>query len=339
MAPQSKPRRQGQQHLENLETIDPERLWLELHARQGLQIGRRLRPVRDDELRGSSTKEIYEVHLRQQKTIYQRFGKADTRLDIFQVGDAELRERASAVALIADKKTLLDQGGGRLSLHTVEFGSSMLPPLCPGERFFCQPSAGFGTAFLTAPDRVLTAGHCVHPMAVDRLAIIFTHALTDPTTLAPIMARDVRYCETIIQHTCQEDGADYCLLQLSEPVHHLRPLTLSRTVPAPGTPLYVIGHPCGLPKKIAGDAEVKQVLTAKGYFSADLDTFGGNSGSPVCSAGTHEVVGILVRGEPDFVLVGDCQKPLLVPVSRGARSFSWMPSGEHCALLTPILDL
>jgi hypothetical protein len=325
--------------MEALERTDPERLWLELHARQGVQIGRRDRPVRDDALQDASTTVIYQVHLRQQKALYGRPGKVDTRLDIYQVSEGDLRVRASAVALLADKKTLVNLEGGCLSLHTVEFGTSMHPPLCRGERFFSQPSAGFGTAFLVASDKVLTAGHCVHPKAIDRLAVIFGHVLIDPTTQAPLLAGDVRFCANIIQRTCLEDGSDYCLLKLSEPVTHLRPLVLSRTVPALGTPLYVIGHPCGLPKKFAGDAEVKQIDTAKGYFSADLDTFGGNSGSPVFSAISHDVVGILVRGEPDFVLVGDCQKSLIVPVSRGQQSLNWMPSGEHCTLLTPVLDL
>ena len=37
------------------------------------------------------------------------------------------------------------------------------------------------------------------------------------------------------------------------------------------------------------------------YFSSNLDTFGGNSGSAVFNADTGEVEGILVRGEADYV--------------------------------------
>ncbi|WP_420540401.1 S46 family peptidase (plasmid) [Paenibacillus polymyxa] len=33
------------------------------------------------------------------------------------------------------------------------------------------------------------------------------------------------------------------------------------------------------------------------FFVANLDTYGGNSGSPVFNSDTHEVEGILVRGE------------------------------------------
>ncbi len=62
--------------------------------------------------------------------------------------------------------------------------------------------------------------------------------------------------------------------------------------------LYVIGHPSGLPTKVADGA---QVCTQKGtHFSANLDTYGGNSGSAVFNAKTNEVVGILVRGANDY---------------------------------------
>jgi len=44
------------------------------------------------------------------------------------------------------------------------------------------------------------------------------------------------------------------------------------------------------------------------WFTADLDTYGGNSGSPVFNARTHEVDGILVRGEMDFEFHSGCQK-------------------------------
>ncbi|MEZ4338606.1 MAG: hypothetical protein R3B82_18445 [Sandaracinaceae bacterium] len=59
-------------------------------------------------------------------------------------------------------------------------------------------------------------------------------------------------------------------------------------------------HPCGLPKKIARQAWVTRDHAAS-WFETNLDTFGGNSGSPVFHASSHEVCGILVRGARDFV--------------------------------------
>ncbi|HAU89128.1 MAG TPA: serine protease, partial [Elusimicrobia bacterium] len=42
-------------------------------------------------------------------------------------------------------------------------------------------------------------------------------------------------------------------------------------------------------------------FSKSGYFVADLDTFGGNSGSPVFNTRTKKIEGILVRGDEDFL--------------------------------------
>src|SRR5690606_9114881 len=66
-----------------------------------------------------------------------------------------------------------------------------------------------------------------------------------------------------------------------------------------GAELVIIGHPLGLPLKIADSARVTSV--EHNYFRANLDSYGGNSGSPVINIHTQEVEGILVRGEEDFI--------------------------------------
>ena len=54
-----------------------------------------------------------------------------------------------------------------------------------------------------------------------------------------------------------------------------------------------------------------------GYFVANLDTYGGNSGSPVINAGTGILEGILVRGETDFIHQGTCFESYVVPDDGG----------------------
>ena len=63
--------------------------------------------------------------------------------------------------------------------------------------------------------------------------------------------------------------------------------------------VYVIGHPCGLPLKYVPDAEVRENAAAS-FFVANLDTYGGNSGSPVFNAQNNKVEGILVRRGDGF---------------------------------------
>ena len=87
----------------------------------------------------------------------------------------------------------------------------------------------------------------------------------------------------------------------------------------------MIGHPSGLPTKFAGGAAVRN-NQQNAFFVANLDTYGGNSGSPVFNSNTHAVEGILVRGETDFVQQGNCNVSLVCP-STGCR-------GEDCTRTT-----
>jgi hypothetical protein len=62
----------------------------------------------------------------------------------------------------------------------------------------------------------------------------------------------------------------------------------------------VIGHPTGLPTKISPEGKITRNVE-KYTFSANLDTFHGNSGSAVFDANTGVVEGILIQGRNDYV--------------------------------------
>ena len=82
----------------------------------------------------------------------------------------------------------------------------------------------------------------------------------------------------------------------------------------------MIGFPSGLPCKVAANAKVSQ-NTDTFVFTGNLDTYGGNSGSPVFNLTTHEVEGILVRGGEDFEFVtntlGGCIQSVVLTDSDG----------------------
>ncbi|MCG2724712.1 MAG: serine protease [Elusimicrobia bacterium] len=92
---------------------------------------------------------------------------------------------------------------------------------------------------------------------------------------------------------------NYALLRLDRKVSGHTPLAINRDQNLKvGTKLFVIGYPNGLPVKIAGNAEIRSVHND--YFAANLDTFRGNSGSPVFNAETYLIEGILVDGVGDY---------------------------------------
>jgi V8-like Glu-specific endopeptidase len=107
-------------------------------------------------------------------------------------------------------------------------------------------------------------------------------------------------CKKVVFATLGGDE-DYAIIQLDRKVVGRKPLKLRKSgVIKTSQSLFVMGHPSGLPQKYADGAKVFDHKGA--FFSTNLDTFGGNSGSPVFNAENYEVEGILVRGNTDYVV-------------------------------------
>lgn len=176
--------------------------------------------------------------------------------------------------------------------------------LCQEERFVDQVVGTSCTGFLVAPDILVTAGHCVVDQArCERVNWVFGFDVkrngSVKTSFSP---RDVYSCKTLIaREKDQVSKMDYAVIRLDRKVKGRKPLPIRLEGKVSDTAeLLVIGHPSGLPTKIVDNGSVRG-NTEPVYFSANLDTFSGNSGSPVIDAQTGVVEGILVRGEKDFV--------------------------------------
>lgn len=250
----------------------------------------------------------------------------DDRLDLYQVEDPKLIEWAdSTVAFFETKALRYDPSSSRWVIQAENLGQ--VERLCPGERFADQPAGAFCSGFLVGPDLIATAGHCVRleepdcekgdteciellqgPTCVE-IRIAFGFAVDSEGALPTgIPATDVYACREVVRRRLQLDGPDWAILRLDRPVQGRQPLTLSRSGGTrKGDPLVVLGHPSGLPLKIAGGAWVRDPQPGGFRFRTNLDTFGHSSGSPVLNARTGLVEGIVVEGDDDFVERGDCQ--------------------------------
>ena len=173
--------------------------------------------------------------------------------------------------------------------------------LCKTERFSDQSVGAFCSGSLVGPDLVMTAGHCITSASdCANTKIVFGFAVKKAGVL-PVKAApdDVYSCNKILAQMFTST-TDYALIRLDRAVVKHSPLRLDTSGKiAVGDNLVVIGHPNGLPEKIAGGASVRSVNDI--FFVANLDTYGGNSGSPVFNRDTRLVEGILVRGDTDFV--------------------------------------
>jgi V8-like Glu-specific endopeptidase len=231
---------------------------------------------------------------------------SDDRIDLYQTDSKVLKSLAdSTVALFQGADVKAD--GGVAQLTTQNYGERM--GLCKEEPFFEQPMGAFCSGSLVAPDVIMTAGHCV-PSAEECAAIkfVFGFAVKEkgkfPTA---VPSGEVYGCKELIGRAQVNDGADWALVRLDRKVSGHKALKLNQSGAIKvGAPVLVIGHPAGLPTKIAGGANVRDA-SKPGFFVANLDTYGGNSGSAVFNAETGLVEGILVRGEQDYTYNGTCR--------------------------------
>ena len=239
---------------------------------------------------------------------------ADDRQEVASLRGPFAKDADSAVALVA-AGSMAPLPNGRSRLVAPALGTAR--SLCPGQRFAAQPTAAFCSGVLVGPDLVVTAGHCVSPTSLDETRFVFGYRVAGGKVQTDIAARDIYRGAGILTAIEDDLGADYAVVRLDRPVlgHAIAKLLHPATVSV-GRPVFIVGYPSGLPAKFAAGAQVLRTSRA-GYLEANLDSFGGNSGSPVFDARTHAVVGILVRGEADYARRGACAVVNVLPNRSG----------------------
>ena len=278
------------------------------------------------ELASVPTGELVEALRDVQKVIY----GTDGRLDMWEVTNVAHRASADSVVMLVNASGITANSNGTSTIATQNFGTAR--NLCQTERFRNQPIAGFCSGFLLDPSLVATAAHCVDNANLVNVRFVFGFQMRDETTPeTTVPTSEIYRGIRIIGRAIGNQGTDWCIVQLDRPVlnHRISRLRRSGKI-TDNAGVYVIGHPVGLPKKWAGGAAVRDNTPAR-YFVANLDTYGGNSGSPVFNAATHDVEGILVRGETDFVFNGNCRVSNIVP-AHGGR-------GEDCTRVAEFVSL
>jgi V8-like Glu-specific endopeptidase len=313
---------------QKLEKLSVEELLAELRAREA-KLSANTAVVDSEpseELREFDSKTLVKALKDNQKVIY----GTDDRLDIFQINDRSILSDADSVVALFTASDVTDNGNGTSNLRTQNFGVSN--NLCPGERFREQPVGAFCSGFLVAPDIIATAGHCVKQDNVTTMRFVFGFRMLNASTAQTVLSNaEIYRGVSVIGRQEVGNGADWALVRIDRSVPNHRIAQIRRTGKiADNQAVHVIGHPVGLPMKVAGKAAVRS-NASNAFFVANLDTYGGNSGSPVFNSNTHEVEGVLVRGETDFVQQGSCNVSLVCPAT-GCR-------GEDCTRTTEFGNL
>ncbi len=235
----------------------------------------------------------------------------DDREDWYQIKDDGIKRLASASVALFSAASLEPSASGEMTLKAKTLAESW--GLCRNETFAEQATGAFCSGTLVGDDVVLTAGHCAREISnnpnvpyVNAVNFVFGYRVDtpgSPGTLSIPANQVFQGKQVLAGELAGERGRDWSLIELDRPVPAsvAKPVSAWRTTPVmPDESVFVIGYPSGLPLKYAPGAGIRQINDPV-YFVANLDTFGGNSGSGVYDAATQELVGILVRGDTDYV--------------------------------------
>lgn len=235
----------------------------------------------------------------------------DNRKDLYEVTDPLYLELAESTAGMVSERSIVEQEDG-----TITFKGRTLAQrgICTSEKFAQQETVSTCSGFLVAPDVLVTAGHCVKnewDCKSQRWVFGIAHKDSADDKIT-VTKEDVYSCSEIISRDLNRGTKmDYAVIKLDRKVEGRKPLKLrTEGEIEKDTGLVLIGHPTGLPTKVADGAYVRNTDNEI-FFQANTDSFSGNSGSAVFNAETGEVEGILVRGEDDYVYNKDkgCREP------------------------------
>ncbi|MEK2644565.1 trypsin-like serine peptidase [Bdellovibrio sp. BCCA] len=201
----------------------------------------------------------------------------------------------ASVALV--KKSLYDQYKKNRAIYSVGevYGVEDLS-------WSDQPALAFCSGIFLGDDLVLTAGHCVeNDFSCANTNIVFHFSADSQVTTAIACKEVVKYRNDI-----NGAGLDYALIRMEKNIGR-RSFVLNSSAfkrPQVADSLYSLGYPLGsFMKKALG--KIRKIVPESQVYVSTLDVFEGNSGSPVFSAKTHQLVGILSSGESDFTQKSD----------------------------------
>lgn len=280
----------------------------------------------------------------------------DNRVDLKNVHDKKIQKIANAIAGRVFKYSYTEsEDKSSIAFDRIlNLSHPRSMNVCKEERFADQPTVADCTGFLVGENLLVTAGHCMVRMgqtvendttsACDSNSWMFDYKMDKKGAidLKNVESKNIYNCKKVIYAKYEKEN-DYALIELDRNVEGREPLTLNTKGPSnEGTEIFVIGHPTGLPLKFADGAKVFEIKDD--FFTTNLDTFGGNSGSPVFNMDTLEVEGILVRGDTDYYphTLEDGKRCMKVNVCDDTRENCIQDDknikGEHVSHISKIIE-
>ena len=234
-----------------------------------------------------------------------RFERSD--LDSSVKWQSSILEKTESVAVIMEKEKLFKYS---LDSYQLDTSSSLgeIYNLCDNQIFKNQPVVGTGTGFIVGENSMLTAKH-VFERPIEDYVVVFGYDISngDGQIQSKIPKSNVFYPKSF-----EYVNEELDVVQFTVDREFKRPILEwenSRSIDYK-TEIFMIGHPAGLPIKIALNANIEDNAPFQ-YFYTSLDGFQGNSGSPIFNLCTNKVIGILVSGQLDYEFNGICYETTL----------------------------
>lgn len=225
------------------------------------------------------------------------YGKDDREL-ITPATPSNIKKLAKSIAMIVTVDNL-EVGFLRTTIRAKSLKENL--NMCVSENFVTRPSITSCTGFLVAPDIIATAGHCFQNEedCATKKIIFEVDAQNQNKNGYAVLSKNVYSCKEIITSALVDDH-DYALIRLDKATKRT-PLKLNLAAKIDNAAsVFMIGHPFGLPLIFSKNSGINDNSGAS-IFKTSLDSFEGNSGSPVFNSKTLEVEGILVNGQEDLV--------------------------------------
>ena len=236
------------------------------------------------------------------------YGK-DEREFITKSSVKKFKDLGSSVALIISKDSVTNKWmNSQVHASTLEAYIG----LCKDEKHSQLPSLNNCTGFIVGEDLLLSAGHCFQYEEQCLNNFIIFDVTRDRVNNQgyKISKSSIYSCKQILVSSTESD-LDFSLIRLDRKVTNRNILKLHQAELNFNVSnyVYMIGHPLGLPL-MKTSVEVLMNSEFDTVYKVALDSFLGNSGSPVIHSVSQKVVGILVNGNEDFQLdeINKCER-------------------------------
>jgi hypothetical protein len=203
-------------------------------------------------------------------------------------------------------------------------------------------TGGYCTAFLVAPDRMVTAAHCFDDSVLTpeqmcaNVNIIFDFTLdAEGNEKTSVPAASVNLCKSIVaMGSPSASGSDWAVFTLEQPVSRSPLITRRAGDVTIGDTVRWVGHPTGRPQKIGLSATIEDVPSSlNSPLRISSDTFRGDSGAPFISDDNNVVVeALLSAGNRDYFFVdlpdgGACLTHTVCSAAEGCQYGDGQPGG------------